>query len=183
MRSRAIERGAQGAEGTVLAPSAREQTRAVTHVRIRPRARARASPREAGDGRGGQGAAQKPGANAILDKGALAPRAGWPKMQTRSGHAPQAGRRRPRCSRMGSRIARRRVGQAGERRAARKLRPRGHSPWCPALGGGRPDGDGVQRAGSVVKGRGALGRSAVVGSTRRGCMARARAASSPSRAF
>ena len=64
--------GLKGAENTVLAPSTREQASAVTHVQIRPPARALASPREAGDGRVGRGR-HKPGANAILDKGA----SGW----------------------------------------------------------------------------------------------------------
>ena len=74
-------------------PSTREQARADTHVQVRPRARARASPRGAGDERGGQGG----GTNAVAADGV----------------AHQAGRRRPGCSRMGDDRARCRAGQAG----------------------------------------------------------------------
>ena len=74
-------------------PSTREQARADTHVQVRPRAHARASPRGAGDERGGQGG----GTNAVAADGV----------------AHQAGRRRPGCSRMGDDRARCRAGQAG----------------------------------------------------------------------
>ena len=139
----------------MLAPSAREQTRAVTHVRIRPRARARASPREAGDGRGGQGAAQT-----------------WRKRDLGQGRLGLGGRK---CRRGPGTRTRRVVDVRDARGWARGLRgvgwgrqasagrPESCDPGATHLSvprwvGGRPDGDGVQRAGSGVKARGALGR-------------------------
>ena len=153
--------------------------RADTHVQIHPRARARASPRGAGDKRDGQVAAQTWRKRCRRQRRRRSPRPSRRRRGpgTRSGRVVDVREARERVTtgrgvERGRPASAGRRAQAGERRPAsagrpRELRPRGHAPWCPACGGRRPDGDGVRRAEPGEEARGARGRKSGGGPTRR----------------
>ena len=139
--------------------------RADTHVQIHPRARARASPRGAGDKRDGQVAAQTWRKRCRRQRRRRSPRPSRRRRGpgTRSGRVVDVREARERVT-TGRGVERGRPASAGR---PRELRPRGHAPWCPACGGRRPDGDGVRRAEPGEEARGARGRKSGGGPTRR----------------